>query len=421
MTRLSSPEEWGFGRLFGAIKDAVIVADATTGEILLWNEGAEGIFQYSPAEVASLTLNALVPKRLQEAHMKGMKRYTDSGHGQIIDSDSAVELPAVRKDGLEILIQLTLSAMPSPSGIDGIYVMAIIREVTKMREAEEAMQLALEAAPIPTLLIGLDNRCTWLNAAAASLLKFSPEELIGQDLHDAIHHSHPDGTPFPAEECSRSRALNNHESLRVSDEVYWRSDGTSFPVEYQVEPLIRDGVFLGAVVTFMDITERLRQRAEAQEREALLKESANTDPLTGIGNRRLADLLLKSLAPDDAVILIDLDRFKDVNDEFGHLYGDAVLVSLATHLRNQLRDVDGVARYGGEEFLVVLRGAAEGAMKFATRMTADWAKSGPATTFSAGVAIHLEGQSDAQTFHRADKALYQAKENGRNRVVQAEE
>jgi PAS domain S-box-containing protein len=321
---LANPENWGFGRLFATIKDAVIVADAASGKILLWNKGAETIFQYSADETPNLNLTALVPERLREAHVKGIARFADTGHGQIIDSDSAVELPAVRKDGMEILVQLTLSAVPNPPNIEGVYVMALIREVTKMREAEEAMQLALQAAAVPTLLIGLDNRCTWLNGAAASLLGYEPEELIGQDLHDAIHHSHADGTPFPAEECSRIRALRDHESLRVGDEIYWRKDGTYFPVDYQVEPLVRDGVFLGAVVTFTDITERVRQRNEAQEREALLKESANTDALTGIGNRRLADLLLRSLSPGDAVLLIDLDHFKDVNDKFGHQFGDEV-------------------------------------------------------------------------------------------------
>jgi diguanylate cyclase (GGDEF)-like protein/PAS domain S-box-containing protein len=416
-----APEEWGFGRLFGTIKDAVIVADAVSGQVVLWNKGAETIFQYSSSEASALNLSALVPDRLREAHVKGIRRYSDTGHGQIIDSDSAVELPAVRKDGMEILIQLTLSAVPNPPTIEGVYVMALIREVTKMREAEEAMQLALQAAAVPTLLIGLDNRCSWLNAAAASTLGYEPAELIGQDLHDAIHHSHPDGSPFPAEECSRIRALRDHESMRVGDEVYWRKDGTFFPVDYQVEPLVRDGVFLGAVVTFTDITERVRQRNEAQEREALLKESANTDALTGIGNRRLADFLLKSLAPDDAVVLIDLDHFKQVNDKFGHPIGDEVLVSLAKHLAAQLRDDDGLARYGGEEFLVVLRGAGEGAMKFATRLTAEWAASAPATTFSAGVAIHREGRSETLTLHRADEALYEAKRNGRNCVVQAAE
>jgi diguanylate cyclase (GGDEF)-like protein/PAS domain S-box-containing protein len=420
MPGLSNRESWGFGRLFATIKDAVIVADATTGDILLWNRGAENIFQYSTSEVTSLTLTSLVPERLRDAHLGGMKRYSVTGRGEIIDSASSVELPAVRKDGLEILIQLTLSAIPNPPDVEGVYVMAIIREVTKMREAEEAMQLALQAAPVPTLLIGLDNRCSWLNGAAAALLGYEPDELIGQDLHDAIHHSHPDGTPFPAEECSRSRALKNHESLRVGDEVYWRKDGTSFPVDYQVEPLVRDGVFLGAVVTFTDITERVRQQAEAQERESILRESANTDALTGVGNRRLADLLLRSLAPNDVVIMIDLDHFKSVNDRFGHPIGDEVLVSLAKHLRLQLRDVDGVARYGGEEFLVILRNAGEGGMRFATRITEEWAASSPVTTFSAGVAIHKEGQSESLTLHRADEALYEAKRKGRNCVVQAE-
>jgi diguanylate cyclase (GGDEF)-like protein/PAS domain S-box-containing protein len=415
----ASDDPWGFGRLFGTIKDAVIVADAPTGKILLWNKGAESIFQYTSSEATSLSLNALIPPRLQTAHSEGMTRYRQSGHGQIIDSDSAVELPALRKDGAEILIQLTLSALPTPEGFEGTYVMGILREVTKLREAEQAMQLALEASPQPTLCVDLDNKCSWINVAAASLLGYSREELMGRDMHEAIHHSHPDGSPFPAEECKRKQALDSHRAIRVSDEVYWRADGSCFPVEYQLEPLVRDGVALGAVVTFTDITERLRQSSEARKREMFLRETANTDPLTGVGNRRLVDRLLEMLSPGDALVLIDLDNFKLVNDRLGHQFGDRVLIDLAEHLKSQLRDGDEVARYGGEEFLVVLRNAREGGIKFATRMAVDWASTAPAATFSAGVAIHHEGAPSAATFRLADQALYQAKRNGRNCVVQA--
>jgi len=419
--RTITDDPWGFGRLLGAIKDAVIVADAQTGRILLWNKGAEMIFQYTTPEAASLTLIELIPPRLKSAHAHGMSKFVRTGHGDIIDSESAVELPALRKDGVEILIQLTLSALPTPEGFDGTYVMGLLREVTKLREAEQAMQLALEASPQPTLCVDMDNRCSWINIAAASLLGYSRQELMGRDMHAAIHHSHPDGSPFPAEECKRKQAIENHQAIRVSDEVYWRADGSCFPVEYQLEPLVRDGVTLGAVVTFTDITERLRQSSEAHERETVLRESANTDPLTGVGNRRLVDQLLRTLATGDALVLIDLDRFKEVNDRFGHQFGDQVLIELAEHLKNQLRDGDDVARYGGEEFLVVLRHAREGAIKFGIRMATDWAGARPATTFSAGVAIHHEGQSSEETLRLADQALYRAKANGRNCVVQATE
>jgi diguanylate cyclase (GGDEF)-like protein/PAS domain S-box-containing protein len=415
----SDPSIWGFGRLFGAIKDAVIVADVRTGEILLWNQGAEGIFHYTAEQASSLNLIDLVPLRLREAHVGGMEKYATTGRGDVVDSADGVELPALRSDGTEILIQLTLSPLPKPPGLEGIYVMGLIREVTKLREAERAMQLMLDSSAQPMFCVDLDNRCSLINAAAASLLGYSPDELLGRNMHQMIHHSHPDGAPFPEQDCARNQALSDQSSLRVSDEVYWRSDGTPLPVEYQLEPLIRDGVALGAVVTFTDISERLRLEAESAERESQLRESANTDALTGVGNRRHVDALLGSLLPGDAVVMIDIDHFKEINDRLGHLEGDRLLISLASHLQEQLREEDGVARYGGEEFLVLLRGAKERGLAFVNRIAENWSKKNSGITFSAGIAVHQPDEFADRTLKRADEAMYEAKRSGRDCVIES--
>lgn len=149
-----------------------------------------------------------------------------------------------------------------------------------------------------------------------------------------------------------------------------------------------------------------------------LTTAAMQDALTGVGNRRRAAVLLKELRPDDAVVLIDLDQFKLVNDTAGHATGDQVLVLLGRYLREAARDADAVARYGGEEFLLVLRavgGAARGATE---RLLEGWRELQPITTFSAGVAVHQVGRSPAATLGRADAALYRAKRSGRDRVCE---
>ena len=155
-----------------------------------------------------------------------------------------------------------------------------------------------------------------------------------------------------------------------------------------------------------------------QEKEArqVLAEVSRRDELTGVGNRRHAIALLESLEPGDAVVMIDLDHFKDVNDSLGHEAGDRVLAGLADHLRRGLRDADLVARYGGEEFLVVLRAAGEGAYATAERLCATWRDCDMGATFSAGVAVHREGRTPAVTVADADAALYAAKRTGRDRV-----
>jgi diguanylate cyclase (GGDEF)-like protein len=152
-----------------------------------------------------------------------------------------------------------------------------------------------------------------------------------------------------------------------------------------------------------------RQSARGHERASL------TDPLTGVGNRRQGDRLLASLAPGDAVIVIDLDYFKSINDSFGHLVGDEVLAAVGAHLRAHVRGADTIARVGGEEFLAVLRSMEGDADRAAERLVAGWREQRPLTTISAGMALHREGEAGSTTYAHADAALYAAKRGGRDR------
>jgi diguanylate cyclase (GGDEF)-like protein len=163
------------------------------------------------------------------------------------------------------------------------------------------------------------------------------------------------------------------------------------------------------------------QAGLALEQQRVIDElttAAMQDALTGVGNRRRAATLLEDLRPDDAVVLIDLDHFKLVNDTAGHAAGDRVLVLLGRYLREAARDADAIARYGGEEFLLVLRHAGRPAPAAVIRLLEGWRELKPLTTFSAGVAIHQEGRSPAATLGRADAALYRAKRTGRDRVCE---
>jgi diguanylate cyclase (GGDEF)-like protein len=156
--------------------------------------------------------------------------------------------------------------------------------------------------------------------------------------------------------------------------------------------------------------------AESDRRAALLRVLAERDELTGVGNRRHASALLETLVPGDAVLMIDLDLFKAINDHSGHSAGDEVLQELGAYLQGALRDADLVARYGGEEFLVVLRDARDGATVAGNRLLRGWRARRPRTTFSGGVAVHEEATTPAVTLTRADLALYEAKRAGRDTV-----
>src|SRR5438105_4765761 len=149
--------------------------------------------------------------------------------------------------------------------------------------------------------------------------------------------------------------------------------------------------------------------------------AAQTDDLTGLGNRRRGNVLLDSLQPTDALLVLDIDHFKNVNDLHGHPEGDRLLMELGEFLAGHLREGDGVARYGGEEFIVVLRQVGPGAADITERVLVSWRARGPIATFSVGIAVHRPGQSPAATFAEADAALYRAKRSGRNRVCLADE
>ena len=99
----------GIGSLFESIRDAVIVAEADTGRIVLWNPAATEIFGYSSSEALELNVEVLVPEHLKERHRMGLARYRSTGHGPYIDSNSLLDLPAVRKGGEEISVEMTLS------------------------------------------------------------------------------------------------------------------------------------------------------------------------------------------------------------------------------------------------------------------------------------------------------------------------
>ena len=174
-------------------------------------------------------------------------------------------------------------------------------------------------------------------------------------------------------------------------------------------------VLIGEILSATNTSLR-RARVAQDQATGLLAVAAVTDDLTGLGNRRHVNTLLDGLTEGDALLLLDLDHFKDLNDRLGHLAGDDVLALLGRYLHEATREGDAVARYGGEEFLVVLRASgAEAAHHAAERLLEGWRATDPVITFSIGIAVHEACSSPLDTLAHADAALYCAKDEGRNR------
>jgi len=194
-------------------------------------------------------------------------------------------------------------------------------------------------------------------------------------------------------------------SSNVVNEDFIRSVGLVMPV-----CVILGEVMAGAV-------DKMRQAHEAQERTAAALATAMvTDELTGLGNRRLGDQLLETLRDGDALLLIDLDRFKSINDTYGHAEGDRLLAHIGQFLRGALHGNDEIFRYGGDELVIIQRADGQSPIDVAERVLHGWRLLKPATTLSIGIAVQETGHSFAQTFGAADGALYEAKRAGRDRM-----
>lgn len=148
---------------------------------------------------------------------------------------------------------------------------------------------------------------------------------------------------------------------------------------------------------------------------ATLRRTALIDGLTGLPNRRDLDGRLAQLAPDENVIIIDIDHFKRVNDTTGHAAGDRVLRRFGAMLRSELRTEDYCGRLGGEEFIIITRpGQPGGHQVLLNRLRTRWARIQPDVTFSTGTACHHPEATAENTVAAADQALYLAKNSGRN-------
>jgi len=149
----------------------------------------------------------------------------------------------------------------------------------------------------------------------------------------------------------------------------------------------------------------------------LLAEASLRDELTGLGNRRSVDEGFGELRAGDAIVVADLDQFKDLNDSRGHLAGDHALRAFGHHVSDSLREEDWAARLGGDEFLIVLRDGGAEAGSVVRRLAEAWRRTLPSTTFSAGIAVHRSGSSPGDTLEHADATLYEAKRLGRDRII----
>jgi diguanylate cyclase (GGDEF)-like protein/PAS domain S-box-containing protein len=310
---------------------------------------------------------------------------------------------------------------------------AIAEKEQKLVEQNEYIALLLSSTSEAIYGVDAAGICTFVNPSCLNLLGYKHEnELVGKSIHELIHHTYPDGQYYPKEECRVRIATLQGQPTHVDNEVHWRADGSSFPVEYWSQPMYRKGLLIGTVVTFIDITER--KHAENQ-----IKNLAYFDPLTQLPNRRLLlDRLGQSLISSNrtheygALMILDLDNFKVLNDTQGHDIGDRLLIEVAKRLLASARQDDTVSRLGGDEYVVIVENlgtdqtmAANKAKAIAEKIHRELnqpyalSKNIQAHHSSPSIGLTLFGNQEIGVdvlLKQADVALYQAKGSGRNAI-----
>lgn len=401
------------------ILDAMVQID-NQDIICDWNIQAENMFGWQKTDIIGKTLHeTIIPERYRQQHIQGIKRFLSSGESKILNS--RIETYAQHYNGHEFPIELSIV----PLKMNGVYEFhAFMRNITerkrseqKLVEREQRYHLLINSSPYCIHEIGLNGYFLSINDAGLKMLELENEEqvlsvscfkLVGvQDkgrINDLFKKA-LNGTPSHFE----FRGGNNNLS-------YFKS--CFIPIKDKDNN----------VVKIMGLTEDITSQKES---EILAWKHANYDLLTGLPNRcmfyeYLTQEIKKAARSSSflALLVIDIDRFKDVNDTLGHSAGDILLQDTAKRLKSCVRDMDMVARLGGDEFALILSNIEEPGnierivTSILQKMSEPFQLESQPIYGSAsiGITLYPADATDMETLLKnADQAMYAAKHNGRNR------
>lgn len=264
-------------------KDWAVIKLAHTATPVLWLSSEARIIRTNPAMTATFGFDEdrLSSMTLFDLEENLTKKNWKAHWAKLIDQNTILlEAQFNHQDGQVIPVELCITLIETESThLCGV----LIREITKredtaikekIQKLEQRNQLILDAAGEGIYGLDKQGHTTFVNVAAAKMVGWELEELIGKPQHDIIHHTKPNGTHYKAKDCPIYAAIHDGKVHRVNNEVFWRKDGSSFPVEYISTPIKgKDGELLGAVVIFQDITQRKAAENELKETNLNLQQA----------------------------------------------------------------------------------------------------------------------------------------------------
>ena len=546
--------------------DLIGIVTVKDRKIIWANPAYEKMLGYGPGEcIGTRTIKYYSSEEAYRA--LGVAAYPELLAGKVYRT----QIEHLRKDGKHIWVELSGSMLNRETGesLWGFVDITELKQVENdLRQSHQQIHSLLNSMAEGAYGVDINGNCTFVNRSFLRILGYEHDgQIIGKHIHTLIHHSLPDGRPYPAAECKMYKAYRQNQEIHVSDEVFWTQDGKAIPVEYWSQPIVVDNVMQGAIATFMDVTERKKmeetlreselryrtvadytsdweywvlpnrtfryvspsseqvcgyspdefyadpqllphiihpddlhlynghvhsitsqgfaepidfrirtksgetrwishvcrpvydssglhigQRAsnrditERKAAEELIRNLAFYDALTHLPNRRLlndrmkyAMYVSKRSGRYCALMFLDLDNFKPLNDAHGHGVGDLLLIEVARRITGCVREVDTVARFGGDEFVVMLSElevdkaesiaqagiiaekiraslAEPYLLKIQNEVNAEISVEHHCTS-SIGVVLFIDHEAcQEDIFKWADMAMYQAKSDGRNLI-----
>ncbi len=420
-----------FRTITESAQDAILLMDSA-GKITHWNPAAERIFGYSIEQAMGQNLHELlVPEHYQLEFRKHFEEFRQTGEGALIGQVS--EFNALHRGGSEFPIELSLSRL----SLGGEWhALGLIRDITERKQAQtlidkerQFLQMVIDCVGDPILVIRNDYKVILANRQAKEFsleLDASIESLTCHQL------SHKRATPCNGEDyaCPLKQVVATHKPVKLIHQ-HINAKLQTRTLELLAAPFWdQNGEVSGIIESVRDITDRVTIQNELIQKQKSLDHLAHHDPLTDLPNRllffdRLKQALHIAHRSDSkiALLFIDIDHFKEINDSLGHTLGDQLLKAISRRLEGNIRENDTVARLGGDEFTVIMGQLLDNrfAGKFAQKLIEclrdpinidghDFS-----ITTSIGISLYPEDGSDSESLLKnADAAMYRAKSVGRN-------